>query len=192
MPEDSLGEQVRIGLTLPERPSGFLLLLIAFILLGYFAYTYRGEWSRIKGRQWLVVVLLAAAAILTNIYDFSLITFRSDPNPPYLPVESSLNPLGSIAWLAAAATLNPAAALLIGFITGLTRALFQTHQLFTPVQFALIALASHLFLQRNYVGRVYAALRNPFINGLSLSLTHVPLFALAAGVSTAEIGRAHV
>ena len=185
MPEDSLGEQVRIGLTLPERPSGFLLLLIAFILLGYFAYTYRGEWSRIKGRQWLVVVLLAAAAILTNIYDFSLITFRSDPNPPYLPVESSLNPLGSIAWLAAAATLNPAAALLIGFITGLTRALFQTHQLFTPVQFALIALASHLFLQRNYVGRVYAALRNPFINGLSLSLTHVPLFALAAGVSTA-------
>lgn len=186
MAEDLLGEQVRFGLTFPERPSGYLLLLISFISLVYLAYSYRGEWRRIKGRQWLVIGAWAAAAILLPVLSWSLPFARqNDPSPDFFPVKAFLTPLGSIAWLSAAAMLNPAAALLIGFITGLARALFQTHQLFTPIQFAIIALASHLLLQRHYVGRVYAALRHPLINGLSLSLAHLPLFALSAGVSTA-------
>lgn len=187
MPDALLGEQVTIALTLPERPMGYLLLLASLLLLGYVVYQYRGEVTRVKGRQWLVVAGLSLLAIVLTIPagQFSLL---SSANTAVNPFRAIWTPFGSIAWLAAAATLNPIAALIVGFSTGLARALLQTHDLFTPFAFAFIALLSQILLQRHFVGRIYAALRYPLVNALTMMVFMVPLTALAAfGYAAASI-----
>jgi PAS domain S-box-containing protein len=180
MPNDLQGEQVAVGLTLPEHPAGYLLLLALFFLLGYVVYIFRGEFGRLKRRQWLVVFGLCIAAALTTLIASPLPLFEPvDPTPLVRPIRTFVTPFGSMAWLFAAATLNPAAALIVGFVAGLTRALSQTQSLFTPISFALLAVTAQILLQRNYVGRVYAALRRPLVNGITLTLGYIPLLALA-------------
>ena len=179
MPDDFQGEQVAVGLTLPEHPLGYLLLLALFLLLGYVVYTFRGEFGRLQRRQWLAVFGLCAAAALTALVASPLPLFEPvDPTPLVRPFRTFITPVGSIAWLLAAATLNPAAALIVGFVTGLVRAFPQTHNLFPPISFALIAVSAQIFLQRNYVGRVYAALRRPLVSGLTFILSYIPLLIL--------------
>ena len=117
MPDDFQGEQVAVGLTLPEHPLGYLLLLALFLLLGYVVYTFRGEFGRLQRRQWLAVFGLCAAAALTALVASPLPLFEPvDPTPLVSPFRTFITPVGSIAWLLAAATLNPAAALIVGFV----------------------------------------------------------------------------
>ena len=187
MPDDFLGEQVARSLTLPDRPFGYLLLLANFLLLSYVVYYFRGEFGRVKGRQWLVVFGLCVIGALTTFIDWPFPGENTlDPTPVFRPIQAFFTPFGSIAWLLAAATLNPAAAFIVGLITGLVRAVGQTHDLFTPLYFALLALVSQIFLQRHYVGRVYAALRHPVINGATFMLAHVPFIGLAAFAQTQD------
>lgn len=180
MPDVFLEEQITVGLMLPQHPLGYLLLLTSFFLPIYAVYVFRGAFSRLKGQDWLVIFGLAAAAILTTFIAWQFPAPNSlDPAPLTRPIPVYLTPFGSAAWLTAAALLNPAAAIIVGFVTGLSRAIWQTHNLFTPIFYTLLALTAQLLLQRNYVGQLYAALRVPLINSLSLSLIYLPLFALS-------------
>lgn len=186
MPDALLGEQVTIYLTPPERPLGYFLLLASLLLLGYVVYQYREAWERMKSRHWLVAAGLSLLAVAATLAAGSLPVGSSlNPAAATSPFRAIWTPFGSIAWLAAAATLNPIAAILVGFITGLARALFQTHNLLTPFAFAFIALLSHLLLQRHFVGRVYEALRYPLVNALTMMVFMMPLVALTAYVNAA-------
>lgn len=168
-------------LALPARPLGYLLL--AFYLIGfiYLLVRYRSHLAQMTRRQWLATVgLVLASLTIGQLFPFSL-----SADDQLAPLGTAQNPtatlllFGAVPYLLAGLSLNPAAALLVGFSSGLGRAMWQSHSLFDPFQVAFAGLLASLWLQQNYIGRLYHWLRQPLVSGAISSLLTLPLIALA-------------
>lgn len=165
----------------PARPLGFLLLLVYLLLFLYLLFYYRAHFSRLTRRQWLATAALALASLtVSQLFPLSLAA-----DDQLAPLGTAQNPtatlvvFGAVPYLLAGLTLNPAAALLVGFSSGLGRALWQTHHLHDPFHYAFVALLAALWMQQNYSGRLHQVLRQPLVSGVLSSLLTLPLVALA-------------
>jgi PAS domain S-box-containing protein len=165
----------------PARPLGFLLLLFYLVLFLYLLYRYRAQFGRLSRRQWLATAVLALASLtVSQLFPLSLAA-----DDQLAPLGTAQNPtatlvvFGAVPFLLAGLTLNPAAALIVGFSSGLGRALWQTHHLHDPFHYAFVALLASLWMQQNYTGRLHHGLRQPVVSGALSSLLTLPLIALA-------------
>jgi PAS domain S-box-containing protein len=169
-------------LFLPERPVGIILLLLYLVLFISAFFRYRASLRLLSLHQWLMAGLLAVASVVTS----QLFPVSFSPESQLPPISSVQNPVavmvpfGMVPVLLAAAILNPPAALLVGFSSGLGRALWQSHQVFDPFHLAFAALVAAWLLEQNFTGRGYAWLRRPLIAGPISTLVIVPLTGLAA------------
>jgi PAS domain S-box-containing protein len=184
MPFELWGATAAPRLALPERPFGYILLLVYGLLLAAAVYQQRHHFRRLYGRDWLLVAFFVGASLLFS--QLFLIHFSSDNQlSPYGTTRNPvaiLVPFGAFPFLVAAAAVGPPAALLAGFASGLGRALWQSHQLLDPFQFGLAAYLVAIWLQQNYYGRAYRWLRQPIVGALIALLGLVPLSGLAAFV----------
>ena len=186
MPNQLWGTTDSLALALPAQPLGYLLLAVYLATAIGLLWHYRSELQQQTRSQWTAVFLLSLLALLlSQLFPFTL-PFLTQPTPLATTQElaPTVAPFATLAPLFAAATLNPAAAFIVGLCSGLGRSLGHSHQLFDIFHAALAAmLASHL-LRQNYLGRGYHWLRHPVLaGGLSYGVTFI-LLGLAAFASS--------
>lgn len=172
-------------ISLPQRPVlAYALLALYLVGLGVVVYRQRADWRQLKQRRgWLWTAALAAAALLLSQlfpFAFSAAVALALPGTSQTPAVVGA-PFGLVPLLLAAISLNPAAALVVGFASGLGRALWQTHQILTPFHFALVGALAGWLCRQNYTGRLYDNVRRPLI-AAPLSLLPVPLLVLLATI----------
>jgi PAS domain S-box-containing protein len=168
-------------LALPERPLGYLLLLVYGALFLTAVYRQRRYFRQFDGSKWtLTAVLFGAALIFSQLF---LIFISSDNQ--LSPLGATRNPVavlvpfGAFPFLIAAVAIGPPAALVVGFGSGLGRALWQSHHMLDPLHFALAAYLAAVWLQQNYHGRVYQWLRQPVVSSTLAISALIPLVGLA-------------
>ncbi len=158
-----------------SQPTGFvgyiLLLLYSLVAIGILAAT-REDWFKLKASQWLLVVVLAGAGVLAA--ESLIVRFPADIlPPPGIPVEPQRPGLALLALVPAflaGGWLGIGPALVVGFLTGLTRAGFETYVGYTAFEYAFLATAVAGAVRQNYTGWLMATLRRPALAGLVFGL----------------------
>lgn len=168
MPFELWGAINRVGITLPGRSLGYVILLLYGLLFLYAIYAHRVSFRQLTSRQWLGLAGLAAAAFVCSQLFPIQITFDSQ----LAPLSQTRNPVTYLTLLTAiplllAGVLYGPAALLVGAAAGLAQALGQTHQLFDIFHYAFAAVIAGRWLQQNYLGRYYGWLRQPPVAGVA-------------------------
>ncbi len=187
MPFDFWGAGSAPHLVPPERVFGFLVLAFYGLLFVAALFKYRSQFLSFSARQWLIIGGLSLASVVVS----QLFPFTLTPENQLPPLASAQNPVanlipfGAVPFILAGAILNPAAALVVGFSSGIGRSLWQSHQYFDPFHFAFAAVLAASLLQQNYIGRVYAWLRRPIISSI-IGLLSLVLFTAVATRAYAE------
>ncbi len=166
MPLELWGASNRIGLSLPDRPLGYAILVVYSLLFLYALYTQRTALRQLTARRWLGLLGLCVVGLASSQLFPIQITFDNQ----LAPLSQARNPAIYLTLLTAVPLLLGGAlygktALLIGAAAGLGQALGQTHQLYDIFHYALAAYIAGQWLQQNYLGRYYAWLRQPAIAG---------------------------
>lgn len=128
-------------------------------------------------RQWIAVLILSLAALFLS----QLFPIRLNLPNQLSPISTTQDPVitltvfAAVPFLLAGATMNPAAAMIVGLFAGFGRSLGQTHQPFDIFHVAFAAVLAGYWLQQNYLGAVYRWLRNPIVSG---GLSNAAMFIL--------------
>ena len=188
MPFELWGATNRIGVALPDRLPGYIILVLYGVLFIYAIYAYRTAFQQLKMRQWAYLLLLGGAAFICSQLFPLQVTFDNQ----LAPLSQTQNPATYLTLLAAvpillAGVLYGPLALLVGAAGGLGQSLGQTHQLFDIFHFAFAAFIAGRWLQQNYMGRYYYWLRQPPVTGL-LSFGSMALLTGVAVMGNATSG----
>lgn len=167
--EQVWGADNLLGLALPERLLGYLLILLYSLSLFYLLYQLRSEFQKLSQKQWQITGGLVIAAFITS--QLFPIPF---PSRQFTPADLTphITLLASAPFLLAGVVLGPLPALIVGAASGLGRSLGESHQFFDIFHFAFAAVLAAYWLQQNYAGRLYEWLRHPVVaGGISITST---------------------
>ena len=152
-----------------------------FVLLGAIIATvvrFRQLQRHTKPRAALLALFMVLAPLANLFLGVRLSSGVALPEPgiPSGPHNPALMAFSVLPWMLAGGFLGPMDAFLVGALTGLTRCLWDTHNLFTILESAALAVAFSLAVRQRYRTLFFRAMRQPLLMGLVL----VPLFALAS------------
>ena len=142
MPVELWGATEPPGFLLPQHPLiATVLLLFYVVTTAIIVYSQRRALLSLAPRQWLVTGLLSlAGGVLSQLFPISLVSENQLP-----PLVSTQNPrvtmalFGALPMLLAGATVGPGPALIVGFVTGLSKGLWGSQHIFDPFYYALAA-----------------------------------------------------
>ena len=168
-----------LSFTLPFWPSllgwiFFAILLGAAVWLYLNSKEYQSIWER---RSWFQFIGLLLFTILSNLFVGVYVKTSSLMSWPGVPIESPgaiLMIFGALGWMIAGGTLGPLAAFILGSIAGILRASFDTHTIFTVLEFGILAMLFSISVRQRFRTFAYKALRQPIIASIAL----LPLFSL--------------
>jgi PAS domain S-box-containing protein len=190
MPVELWGATEAPRLLMPQRPLLALLLLLLYGLgLGWLLYQQRAAFGDLSRRQRLGLgAVLLAALISSHLFAISVTFPGLLPRPGVAQnPETVLALFSAIPLVFAAAYFAPPVALLVGLATGLSRALWQSYQVFDLLYYALATALLATFLQQRYRGHLHSLLRHPILAALLGLILPFPLLGLAA-LSSASSG----
>ncbi len=162
MPFRLWGAAEDVALRGPTGWPAYLLLALYTLVVLLLLYRFRDTWRALDRRQWATLGLLGAAAFITS----QLLAVPWNWNNPALleqPALMAVSLLAPAPYLLAGAMLNPAAAVVVGLVSGLGRALGQTHSLFDIPQIGIAAGLAAILMVQTYRGRLFRALRLPVV-----------------------------
>jgi hypothetical protein len=149
-----------------EQPQGLIGWLGWLVFLGGVVFLlwrwlpYNKKWG---GVQWGIFIALLILLPLTNLFLAVRLPAGLALPPPGRPVD----PLGpavvffaALPWVLAAGLLGPAPAAVLGLISGLLMALWDTHSPFTFLEFALLAALLGVCFHQRYRTLAYRWLRH--------------------------------
>jgi PAS domain S-box-containing protein len=168
---------------LPYNLLGGLGWLLLFGLLVFINWKW---WEGGKNRWMMIVVLGVAAPILAILFPVR-IPFESVMPVPGLPADPRLPVLfifAALPWVLAGGLLTPAWACLIGAVTGLMIGLFETHHLFTMLEYAGLATLFSVAVRQRYRFRFFAFLRHPLGAAAFLAVLYTPVYILTSFFAT--------
>ena len=166
MPNELWGRMPVTGLVLPISPPVIALLLVCSVILAI-SFFKGGGFRALRAMtrvQWAVFITLAGGSLLFS----RLLPLDMPWSHPLLsryPPTATVALFSAVTYLIAAAVLNLPAALLIGLLAGLGRALGQTGSLLDVPAVGLVAVAAAALLNQNYSGRIFSHLRQPVVAG---------------------------
>ncbi len=137
-----------IALNLPETPLGWLFIGIWLLVLGSVMWVGGSIFRTVTARQWGYTAALSLLAFAFAIPRFELVGGSFLPVLGQLTNGITYRPLGFVAVALAAWYLNPMLALLVGASEGLSRALFDSHQLADIFHYALVGMSVSLLIQQ--------------------------------------------
>ncbi len=105
------------------------------------------------------------------------------PGIPQEPRGPALMLLGALPWLLAGGILGPWAAAGLAFLSGLLRFLWDTHSVFTPLEFALLGGLFSVFVRQRYRTLPFRILREPFVAVIAVAMVYLPVFILSSFLS---------
>lgn len=174
--------------------AGWLTLAAhGLVSLGWL-YQRRHDWRTLSARQrWGGLVLAGLGVFSATVL---VITFPADivspPGQPVVPMRPPWALLALVPTLVAAGWLGVAPAFVVGLVTGLGRAVLESHQLLTAFEYAWLATWVAWCLQQDYRGRGMRLLRWPVVAATlgALGLMWLSLFGLYAGVEPVGLAAA--
>lgn len=186
MPVNLWGVSSEIGLNLPSRAVGYLLVLLCLVFFAFLIFHFQSDFKRLSRRQWQWTAVLALAGFFGSQFLPLNLPFATSPVVD-LP-GSAIMLFHLIPLMLASIVVGPAGALVVGGGTGLGTALGYTHQLFALFWGAFTAVPLAMILQQWYAGRHYRWLRQPVVAGTLAGLLLTILSGIGAFASSNVTG----
>jgi len=131
----------------------------------------------------LIFAGLAALVPLTALFGglrFTSVELPPIPGLPIEPVPPLLMLFSALPWVLAAGMLGPGAASLLAALSGIFLALFETHNIFTPLEYAGLATIFAAAVRQNYRTLFFRFLRHPLGAAFFAGVCFVPFYLLIA------------
>ncbi|MFN2235739.1 MAG: HAMP domain-containing protein, partial [Anaerolineales bacterium] len=168
----------------PSDWIGWLGLFLWLATIGISLWYWRRfckKWSR---TEWMILlVLLSLTPITSLLLGIRLPAWNSYPPPGIVlePVGPALIIFSAVPWIWAAGLLGPVGAAIVAAASGFFLAYWDTHSIFTPLEFASLGILFSVAVSQNYRTRWYSLLRYPTVAALCISLIY-PLIYIPGAV----------
>lgn len=172
-------------------PQGWFGWFIWLLLATAVAFFLRNCWgfNRLRNRnQWVWIILVTLSAPFANLFLGLQLNARDVLPPPGVPAEPIFPVLmifSALPWVLAGGIWGPAAAALVGLAAGLARALWYTHDPFTPLLITGVAVLYSALVRQPYRTTFYNLARHPMIAAIPVGL----LYPLATILVTPLVAR---
>ncbi len=166
----------------PPSAAGWVVWLIMGGILGLVTYRWRGYQRPLRERSSWFFLFLAGAFLANLFFGLRLPAGAALPVPglPIAPRGAALLFFAALPWMLAGGFLGPVSALSVAVVGGLTRALWDTHNLFTAFEPAFLAVCFSVAVRQRYRTACYRLLRQPLVAGLSAIPVYLGLFFVGA------------
>jgi len=170
----------------PISLAGWLVWFGLAGLLGVSLFNWRTyqldqlEW---KARTWGILAAFALATVVSTLFiglDFTSGITLPVPGLPEEPPGSTMMILSAIPWTLAGGFLGPWAAAGLGILNGLVRGVWDTHSVFTSLNFGLMGALFAVMMRQKYRTPIFRSVRQPLIGALSLIPIRTVLFVLGS------------
>jgi len=162
--------------------------ILGLVLLVLLLRRWRAFHRSRTSRFWGILAILAVTVPLMSLFIGLRLSARGALPPPGIPIDRlgpAMMVFIAVPWTLAGGLLGivPAAALagLSGFLLGL----LDTHNPFTPLEFAFLAILFSAAINQRYRTRSYVLLRHPLFTSLLLAAFY-PLIALISASLIAD------
>lgn len=152
---------------------GWIGMILSLALIGIALWKSWRFNQKLETRQIVIFLILLVSVPFTNLFLGVLLPVGKALVQPGLaadPIRPLIMFFSNIPWLFAAGMLGPIYAVAIAFLSGLLRAYFHTHHLFTPILTMFLAILVSLCLRQNFRTSIFRWLRHPIIAILPTSL----------------------
>src|SRR5262245_37626918 len=157
----------------PIPLAGWLVWLGVGGMLGVAFYNWRAYQPKLDARSWGILSALLFMTIVTAFFiglEFSSGSSLPVPGLPEKPPGSTMMIFSAIPWMLAGGLLGPFAGAGVGVLSGLVRAVWDTHSLFTAIELGLMGAVFAVTNRQRYRTSLYAWLRQPLFSALLLTL----------------------
>jgi len=157
-------------LELPQGLLGWGGWIALLALAALIQWKLRGQNKSPSRSLFILFIVLLAAVPLTSLFVGLRLPLRPGMTPPEMPFEArtpSAMLFSALPWMLAGGFLGPLAAAILALLSGLLRALWDTHSLFTPLEAVLLATAFSAAVNQRF--------RTPFFRLLSRPLASAAL-----------------
>lgn len=175
-------------LFLPSLP-GLLGWFLLLTLVGWLIWNQRHSQPAWLGRAWGVfLALLVLQIILAWTGGARLPVGESQPMPnsPQELKGPALMLLSALPWMLAGGMLGPLAGALIGLSAGLLRFLWDSHSIFTPLEFAMLSILFSIAVRQRYRTRAFRLLSQPLFAAFALAIVYIPLQVIDSFLSVVD------
>ena len=163
---------------------GWLILLSFLILLLYRWRRLNKRWTRLHGGIFIGLFVLL---ILTNLFFVVQFPAVGVPKTQAWAIDLagiSIVVFAALPWVLAAGLLGVFPAAGLGLLSGALIALFDTHSIFTPLEYGLLATFLGAAFHQRYRTWVFRALRHPLFSTALCALIYPLLFLLDTTLAT--------
>ena len=159
----------------PSNRLGILALIVMVAGLVYGNWHWRGYQREMKEQQWFLFgILLTLAPITALILGVRLPEWGSIPLPNMSlePTGGAMMILAAVPVLIAGWVLGPTSASVVGLISGICLAYWDTHSPFTVIEFTFFAMLVSVAIRQRYRTAIFSILRRPFLASLLIAVVH--------------------
>lgn len=159
-----------------------------FIMAAMILWVLRQNWSINRGKRFVThFVILGIATILSALFIGFDLPFNDKlplPNIPRETVTPFVMIFSTLPLLLAGGLLGTWPAVVLGFLSGVLNALWNTHSVFSPLELSAIALMLSLALRQDFRTKFFRFLRRPIGASVFTALLTCPLFLISTFFST--------
>src|SRR5574342_137698 len=164
-------------------PAVWLVWLGVGGMLGLALSNWRAYQPKLDARGWAILGSLVVATLVTALLfglEFSSSSSLPSPGLPEKPPGSTMMIFSAIPWMLAGGWLGPFVGAGMGMLSGLVRAVWDTHSLFTVIELGLTGALFAVANRQRYRTQFYGWLRQPLFSAILLTVVHAILFVLSA------------
>jgi len=160
-----------------------------FIFFGAVAgllYHWQGYNERWTHRTLVILVVSLISTIPTSLFFGIRLTSTGTLPPPNMPIDpegSAIMIFSALFWVMMSGMSGPLTAAITAGFSGLLLSIWGTHNLFTPLELALMATLYSVAVRQRYRTMVFRALRHPMVIGFLISLVYPVLFFFGTSLS---------
>ena len=156
----------------PAGLFGFGLLLVCALVALVYLVRNLGSFTRLNARQWLLFAgLLLAGFVLGQLFILRVpADILPPPDLPSEPQRPGFALFALVPAFLAGGWLGLGPALVVGLVTGFSRAAWETYSVITPFEFMAVAGAATWAMRQDYRGWPGGMLRRPVVAGLVVGL----------------------
>jgi len=158
-------------------------------LLAWNIWSWRHFQPAWQGRAWGIFITLL---LLQGIFALSLgLRLPADPtllvpNSPQELKGPALMVFSALPWMLAGGMFGPLAAALTGLGAGLLRFLWDSHSIFTPLEFALLGSLFSIAVRQRYRTRSFRLLSQPLAASAALAILYFPIYIIDAFLAVVD------
>jgi len=167
----------------PANRLGLIALILMAAALVYGNWHWREYQREMTERQWFLFgILLTLAPFTALLLGFRLPDWGAIPLPglSFEATGGALMILAALPAIIAGWVFGPISASVIGLISGICLAYWDTHSPFTAIEFIFFALLVSIAIRQRFRTAIFSILRRPFLASLLIAAAHYLLYITGA------------